>query len=304
MAAATRSFRTRVHRIRVRRRASGPGGTLHLLCRRGADSVCIPDDVTKRVPPLKWIDRSDWCPGCQWLEPSWWPGAKPSNSAPVEPGVQAFGAGPDFVELGLHNPDKSFTVGMYDGSGNPVASIRTDLNTACSSIGVMVTGEDGTTAVRYDDGYSNQRWILRPMDHAGELMLATKPDFTYDDAFVGKDSPNRAVFTRDWIVDAFSGFASLVDVKAGTATKIRVASRCTPRRVRRRRHLGRRRFREGVHRQEQLVHRPERCGQALPRWGERRYRSLRHRRQVDRVERRHPARSRPRGLESDDGPAP
>ena len=86
----------------------------------------------------------------------------------------------------------------------------------------MATGQDGLGfAARFRTGYySNQRWLMRPMSKTGELMLATQPDFTYDDAFIGKDSPNQSYFTADWIVDRFSGFASLVDVKAKTAVKI------------------------------------------------------------------------------------
>ncbi len=187
---------------------------------KGCLSVCIPDNVTARVPALKWDDRSDWCPGCQWLEPSWWPGAKPGNSAPVSPGIDAFSAGPDLVEFGLHNPDKSFTVAMYDASGNPVAGVRVDVN-ACTTLGGITVGQDGTTGMRYQSLSSNQRWMLRPMNRAGELMLATKPTFAYSDAFVGQNTPNQSFFTKDWIVDAFGGnFMSLVDVKAGTAQKI------------------------------------------------------------------------------------
>jgi len=182
--------------------------------------VCIPDDVTKRVPALKWIDRSDWCADCQWLEPSWWPGAQPNNAAPLTPAIRASGAGPDIIGLGVHNPDKSFTVGMYNALGNPVLGIRVAQDISCGAVAATLGG-DGTAATRFRTGYANQRWMLRPMDRAGELMLATQPDFTYDDAFVGINSPNRSFFTADWIVDAFGGnFMSLVDVKADTVTKI------------------------------------------------------------------------------------
>ncbi len=187
---------------------------------KGCLSVCIPDDITARVPALKWDDRSDWCPGCKWLEPRWWPGATPAKSAPVESYVQAFGPGPDIVEFGLHNPDKSSTAAMYDSSGKPVASIRVDVS-ACTTFAPMMIGQDGTTAMRYQSLGSNQRWMLRPMDRAGELMLDTKPDFTYSDAFIGQSTPNQSFFTKDWIVDALGGnFMSLVDVKSGTAQKV------------------------------------------------------------------------------------
>lgn len=187
---------------------------------KGCFSACIPDDVTARVPALKWIDRSDWCPGCQWLEPSWWPGATPQSASATSSVVDGFGSGPDLVELGLRNPDKSVTVAMYDSSGNPVAGVRTQY-TSCTTFVATMIGEDGTTAMRYQSLSSNQRWMLRPPDRAGELMLATKPTFAYSDAFVGQQTPNRSSVTKDWIVDAFGGnFMSLVDVKAGTAQKM------------------------------------------------------------------------------------
>ncbi len=190
----------------------------------GCFYTCIPDDVTARVPALKWDDRSDWCPGCKWLEPRWWPGAKPDNAAPVVPDFRGFGPGPDTVMLEMWLPDKSVLVAMYGQDGTPVLGITGAKDATCA-LDMFAMGQDGeTVGARYagnGDIYSNQRWMLRPMDQASELMLDTKPDFTYSDAFIGQNTPNQSFFTRDWIVEAFGGnFMSMVDVKAGTAQKV------------------------------------------------------------------------------------
>ncbi len=186
----------------------------------GCSDLCIPDDVKARVSPLKWVARDDWCPGCQWLEPSWWPGAKPDNAAPLVPHVLGLGAGPDLLMLAMWTPDKDVLVGMFDAAGDPVlgAVAAGSGSQGCGITGFSL-GQDGKTAgVAYEEPHLS--CILRPVERASELMLATQPDYIYDDAFVGKDSPGRRFFTADWIVDRFSGFASLVDVKSKTAVKI------------------------------------------------------------------------------------
>jgi hypothetical protein len=90
----------------------------------GCLAACIPDDVTVRVPALKSDARDDWCPGCKWLEPAWWPGATPETASPLAQDLEAVGSGPAELGLLLRNPDKSGTVGVWTGAGKPVAALR------------------------------------------------------------------------------------------------------------------------------------------------------------------------------------
>lgn len=185
----------------------------------GCFSSCVPDDPKLRVPALKWDARDDWCPGCKWLETSWWPGAGP-NDRPVLPFVHGKGAGPDRVGITTHQRDDSYLVGLYEASGEPVFALRGVISTSCGAAR-FGTGQDGTFAIGYRTGlYSNQRWMLRPADRAAELMSATQPSFTYDEAFTGKDSSGGSWLTADWIADRFTGFLSLANVKTGAASKV------------------------------------------------------------------------------------
>ncbi len=185
----------------------------------GCYSSCVPDDPKLRVPALKWDARDDWCPGCRMLETSWWPGAGP-NDRPVVPFVEGVGALPDVAYLNQREPDDSYVVALYNQAGSPVLALRAEISTACGAARLGV-GQDGTFAMRYRTGrYSNQRWLLRSADHAGALMSATQPSFTYDSTFTGKDSPEGSWLSADWIAERFIGFLSLANVKTGTATKV------------------------------------------------------------------------------------
>lgn len=185
----------------------------------GCFSSCVPDNSKLRVPALKWDARDDWCPGCKWLETSWWPGAGP-NDRPVLPFVQGKGAAPDLLYVHAHEPDDSYVVGLYDGSGEPVLALRATISTSCGAARLAV-GQDAAVGMAYRNGLnSNQRWILRPLDHGAELMSATQPSFAYDPAFTGKDSPGGSWFTADWIADRFTGFLSLANVKTGAASRV------------------------------------------------------------------------------------
>lgn len=186
----------------------------------GCYDTCIPDNVGARVPALKWDRRDDWCPGCQWLEPSWWPGAQPNNASPLFPSVQALGPGPDLLMLVMNLPDKSDLIAMYNSAGIPVLAVAA--NDAGCSFAAFALGQDNeTVGARYEIPRTKQRWVLRPKEKAGELMLATQPDFTYDTALIGNNALNTGSwFTARWIVDQFPAFTTLADVQKGTAVKI------------------------------------------------------------------------------------
>lgn len=184
--------------------------------------TCIPDDVKARVPPLQWATRDDWCAGCKWLEPSWWPGAQPGKDRPVAPQVTALGAGPDLLELLMWLPDNSAMVAMYGQDGVPVLGVTGNNASASCALSAFALGQDGkTVGARYEKPRTNQRWMLRPEARASELMLATTPDFAYGTSLIGDNAISTAFsFTADWIADGFAGFMTLVDVKQQTAVKI------------------------------------------------------------------------------------
>jgi hypothetical protein len=187
----------------------------------GCFAVCIPDEVQARVPALKWDARDDWCPGCKWLEPSWWPGAAPDNAAPVENSLQALGPGPDLLEVGLHEPNKHELAAVWNADGQTIMAVGANAAATCAKAGLS-TGQDGSTVgMWYMDGLAlHQRWMLRPIGQASELMLATKPTYQYAQSFVGQDSPNQSFFTANWIVERFDAFMDVVDVQRQTAIKV------------------------------------------------------------------------------------
>lgn len=192
----------------------------------GCFAACIPDSVQARVPALQWDTRDDWCPGCKWLEPTWWPGAAPDNADPVEPSLQALGPGPDLVELELYKTmsrDKDNLVTVWNAQGQPVVAIANGkpISSACANFRLMLGQDELTVGAWYMDGIaSHQRWMLRPPDRASELMLATKPSYEYAQSFVGQDSPNNSVFTAKWIVERFDAFMDLVDVTKQSVLKV------------------------------------------------------------------------------------
>jgi hypothetical protein len=191
----------------------------------GCFAACIPDNVQARVPALRWDARDDWCPGCKWLEPTWWPGAAPDNADPVLDSLQALGSQPNALELEVFRTisrDKDDLVAIWNAEGQPVAAIANGqpITSACANFRLM-TGQDATIGAWYVDGIgSHQRWMLRPIDHASELMLATKPTYQYAQSFVGQQVPDNSAFTANWIVDRFPGFMDVVDVKNQTVLKV------------------------------------------------------------------------------------
>jgi len=192
----------------------------------GCFAACIPDSLQARVPALKWDARDAWCPGCKWLEPTWWPGAAPDNADPVEPSLQALGPGPSLVELELYKTmsrDKDNLVAVWNAQGQPVVAIANGkpVSSACANFRLMLGQDDSTVGAWYMDGISSrQRWMLRPTDHSSELMLATKPTYEYAQSFVGQDSPNDSAFTGKWIVERFDAFMDVVDVTKQTVLKV------------------------------------------------------------------------------------
>jgi hypothetical protein len=191
----------------------------------GCFAACIPDNVQARVPALKWDSRDDWCPGCKWLETSWWPGAQPDNAAPVLNSLQALGSQPSALELELFKTasrDEESFVAIWNAEGQAVVAIANarPITSACANVRLM-TGQDATIGAWYMDGIGlHQRWMLRPIDRANELMLATKPTYQYAQSFVGQQGPDNSAFTANWIVDRFPGFMDVVDVKNQTVLKV------------------------------------------------------------------------------------
>jgi hypothetical protein len=192
----------------------------------GCFAACIPDNVQARVPALKWDARDDWCPGCKWLEPTWWPGAAPDNSDPVEDSLQALGAKPDLLEVELYrtmNRGQDNLVVVWNGDGQPVAAFANGQPAASyCGFSIMSLGQDNlTVGAWYMNGIGlDQRWMFRPMNRASELMLAKKPNYQYAQSFVGQDSPDSSFFTAEWLVERFDGFMDVVDLKKQTALKL------------------------------------------------------------------------------------
>jgi hypothetical protein len=184
----------------------------------GCFAACIPDKVQARVPALKWDVRDDWCPGCKWLETSWWPGAQPDNAAPVYTAVQGVGPGPNLLEVALRRPDKNYMVVDWGADGRPAAAIGGNPVIACAQVRLMTGQDEATVGIWY--GHTPQRWVLRRVDRASELMLATKPTYQYAQSFVGQQVPDNSAFTANWIVERFPAFMDLVDVTRQTVLKV------------------------------------------------------------------------------------
>ncbi len=186
---------------------------------KGCFSGCVPDDPALRIPALKWDARDDWCPGCKWLETPWWPDPQ-AQDRPAMSSVRGFGAEPDFFYFGMRQPGGGDIVALYSAQGRAVMGVRG--GPAICGSAVLVAGQDNkTVGMNYRAAHlTDERWLLRPADRARELLTATQPDFAYTDAFVGNDSSEGSWLTADWIVDEFTGFLALADVKTGTASKV------------------------------------------------------------------------------------
>jgi len=186
----------------------------------GCFSGCVPDDPALRIPALKWDARDDWCPGCKWLETPWWPDPQAQDRPALEL-VQGFGPGPDYLFLVTRQPGQGNVVAVYDHQGRAAVGLWAGHDISCGVAQLNLGQDDATVGMTYRDaGLTHQRWLLRPADRGRELLTATQPDFAYTDAFVGNDSSEGSWLTADWIVDEFTGFLALANVKTGTASKI------------------------------------------------------------------------------------
>lgn len=189
-----------------------PGWYRAPMLPKGCLGACIPDDVSKRVDPLVWDDRPDWCAGCKTLETPWAgdAGVDVYRTA-VSGGLEATGKPGLFAFTEFRSTTDLMGV-VFDAAGHPQAAWRQDLNIGCGRTAVgfydQHAGLDAYGTAPSKTNMGDDMFFYRSVaSNVAELMTPGKATFTWPGDFIGMATVQGSWYDDDMVAEFFTHVA-------------------------------------------------------------------------------------------------